>query len=75
MTELDNAEAVREAFKDSPKLLDSWLMVGYRNWAKRKKLTSFSKMAKFNKELKGLSREEWSKMKDAVRKKLKNSGT
>jgi hypothetical protein len=34
-SELLSANEVRQQFADRPKLLDSWLMVGYRQWLKR----------------------------------------
>jgi len=63
------ANQIRELFKDKPKLLDSWLCVGYRHWAKRQ-VQKASPKAKLNKAIKELNTEQYQELKRKLRKIL-----
>lgn len=64
---LDTVEEVKKAFSD--KQVDRWIMVGYRQWWKRKygKSKSNSRYAKANKALKSMTNEEIAKLVDRIK--------
>lgn len=73
MDELKTIDQVRKVYADLPKLLDSWLMVGYRQWYKRvhMKKSRSTKENEANKQLKSLTDLEWIALKKKVKSRLK----
>jgi len=73
MEQLKTVAEVRAAFVALPKLLDGWLMVGYRQWYRRvyMKKPKDTKELAANKQLKSLTDLEWKALKTKVKSKLK----
>lgn len=70
---LTTVQEVKTEYAALPKLLDSWLMVGYRQWYRRTHLRKpkATKELEANKQLKSLNNEEWIALKKRVKSKLK----
>lgn len=65
---LDTVEEVKEAF--SEKQIDRWIMVGYKQWHKRKfaKSKSNGRYAKANKALKSMSNKDIANLVERIKK-------
>lgn len=73
MKRLETADEVKGMYITTPKLLDGWLMVGYRQWFQHKYLrrAKDTKELAANKQLKSLSDSEWKALKNRVKSRLK----
>lgn len=67
-----SAAEVKVEYAELPKLLDAWLMVGYRQWWKRQNVPRKSKAKELmaNDKLKGLSPAQWTALKNKIRRSL-----
>jgi len=71
--QLTTADEVRHIHTSQPKLLDAWLLSGYRAWYKRTylKKPKDTKELTTNKALAELSEAEWKALKIKLRSKIK----